>query len=400
MPFGEALFWIGVTVAGTGAWILWERHVKSTVWSLIFTALGVLAVAYSVYLPSHPNAPNPPVWVILLLLTWGTFGWIIYDKKRTVERKAAQLEPSKLTIHYAFYGIGNSNDIDLAETLQKMVPMDALAVTINNNLIVGRPDPAPNQLKTLRIAYSYGGHKNVQFSRPEHTLLVLPRDIELLQETAGEYERKRQVDVGTLETKLQEKDRDSVSNLEEIGRYRRELNRLEDEKSKLQNQLNLARSIAENLKAGLAKPKLVLVVVQYEAQEIVGKMPATQSGLWRTTYNTIIIRAKLRISNEHGVDTKVYSTGISVYENSPQEAAKTSGVPIKTDNELLEPIVLGYPREGWIEFSFDHTDAQWIARRKFQISVVDGTDAVWITAPETIRSISQRPPLGGGSMGI
>ena len=120
------------------------------------------------------------------------------ERLAELQAKEASVTPSKLSIHSAFYGLGDSNDLDVTETLRSMIPVDALAVRINNNLIVGCADPAPNQRKTLTVAYSYGNDKNIQFSRPEFSLLVLPRDRELIEETAGAYQK--QIDV--LQKKL------------------------------------------------------------------------------------------------------------------------------------------------------------------------------------------------------
>jgi hypothetical protein len=83
MPFNEALFWFGLTVLGTGMFIIFERHLK-TVWSVVITVVGLLAVLYSVYIHSHPQAPNPPLWILLLALTWVGIAWDFYHRRSAV----------------------------------------------------------------------------------------------------------------------------------------------------------------------------------------------------------------------------------------------------------------------------------------------------------------------------
>lgn len=115
---------------------------------------------------------------------------------------SAAVAATKLKIHSAFYGVGNHNDIDLAETLQKMIPSDALAIMVDNNLIAGRPDPAPNQLKELKVIYSFGGPATIPLSVPEHKMLILPRDSAYGRELGLQYERQRIREVEALEKKL------------------------------------------------------------------------------------------------------------------------------------------------------------------------------------------------------
>jgi len=104
---------------------------------------------------------------------------------------AKATSPSRLKIHSAFYGAGNHNDIDLAESLQKLIPRDALAITVDNNLIPGHPDPAPNQPKHLKVIYSFGGPDTIPLDVPEHELLILPRDWAYGRELGLHYETQR-----------------------------------------------------------------------------------------------------------------------------------------------------------------------------------------------------------------
>ena len=103
----------------------------------------------------------------------------------------------KLQIHSAFYGTGGHNDIDLTSQVQKLAT-DSIAIDVSNNLIVGKPDPSPNQRKRLEVVYSFGVLKNQKCVRAEHALMVLPEDWDFIRETAAEYERKRLDDISKV----------------------------------------------------------------------------------------------------------------------------------------------------------------------------------------------------------
>jgi hypothetical protein len=82
VPFNEALFWVGITVLGTGLYIFWDRHLKSPLWSLVLVVIGLGTVVYSVYIHSQPQALRPPIWLILLIPTWAALGYAIYVRAR------------------------------------------------------------------------------------------------------------------------------------------------------------------------------------------------------------------------------------------------------------------------------------------------------------------------------
>lgn len=174
MPIGEALFWAGITVVGTGLFIIWERHLKSWWWSIPLVGAGVLAIVYSVYSHAHPEAqlPTPPSWVYLLLLTWCALGYVVYDRRRGTAR-AVPADPKKLTIHSAVYGLETVEDIDVTNKLRDAIG-DALAIRVDNNLVPR--DPATMLNKRLEVEYSYGSAVRKKISRPEYELLVLPVD--------------------------------------------------------------------------------------------------------------------------------------------------------------------------------------------------------------------------------
>ena len=77
---------------GTGLYILWERHLRSLPGSIALIVAGSLAVAYSVYVHGHPDAPNAPAWVVLLLVTWAVLGYLIYLR---VKYGPTVLQPSE-----------------------------------------------------------------------------------------------------------------------------------------------------------------------------------------------------------------------------------------------------------------------------------------------------------------
>ncbi len=87
-------------------------------------------------------------------------------------------EPSKLVIHSALYGAGGFKDVSLADQLND-ARRDALVIPVDNNLVSGSPDPAPNQAKRLEVKYSYGNAVPRTVSRNEHSILVLPEDSEI-----------------------------------------------------------------------------------------------------------------------------------------------------------------------------------------------------------------------------
>lgn len=82
MPFNEALFWVGLTVFGTGLYFVIEKASQGIRWLAGFVTLcGLIATGYAIYAHSHPNLPMPPLWVYLLVLTWVLVGADIYSRR-------------------------------------------------------------------------------------------------------------------------------------------------------------------------------------------------------------------------------------------------------------------------------------------------------------------------------
>src|SRR5258708_952646 len=179
MPFNEALFWFGITGFGTGLYFWVEGSVKR-LYSIGLTVLGALACAYSVYRHYHPEIPAIQLWVILLVLTWTFLGYgVSLGRFRRLPPPAKKPEePSKLVIHSALYGAGGFKDVSVTDQLNA-ARRDALVIPVDNNLISGSPDPAPNQAKRLEVKYSYGNAVPRTVSRNEYSILVLPEDSEI-----------------------------------------------------------------------------------------------------------------------------------------------------------------------------------------------------------------------------
>jgi hypothetical protein len=79
MPFNEALAWFGLTIVGIAGYFVVEKYIPPWGW-IVLTIIGLVAVGYAVYHHHHPESPNPPIWVLLLALTWGVMGSDIYDR--------------------------------------------------------------------------------------------------------------------------------------------------------------------------------------------------------------------------------------------------------------------------------------------------------------------------------
>jgi hypothetical protein len=103
MPWKEATFWLGLTVFGTGLYFVIEHFVSErTSKRMFWLALGVgligaSAIGYSMYSYYVPTVAKLPVWLYLLMLTWGLIGWDYYERTHVVK---------KLTLHSAVYGTG------------------------------------------------------------------------------------------------------------------------------------------------------------------------------------------------------------------------------------------------------------------------------------------------------
>jgi hypothetical protein len=111
-----------------------------------------------------------------------------------VDTKAAVTSGSRLRILDARYGVGNFSDCDVTEFLQGL-QRDGIQVHVGNNLIPGKPDPAPGIKKQLTVVYSFAGGPSKTCVRKEDSSLFLPVDDAFIESTAGEYEEKRKKDL-------------------------------------------------------------------------------------------------------------------------------------------------------------------------------------------------------------
>jgi hypothetical protein len=128
---------------------------------------------------------------ILAPAYWWLMGKLLpRDKTETATKTAApkattdadQRQP-KLVIKSALYGMGNFNDLDIADRLNAR-RREGLAFYVDNSLITGLDDPAPNQPpgKKLQVTYLYGGDPNACTAvRNEHEFMVLPEDPKIEQ---------------------------------------------------------------------------------------------------------------------------------------------------------------------------------------------------------------------------
>lgn len=83
MPFNEALFWVGITVFGTGLYFVTDRVSKAVTWfSAFVTICGIVAMGYAMYAHNHQSTPLPALWVYFLALTWVLVGLDIRARRR------------------------------------------------------------------------------------------------------------------------------------------------------------------------------------------------------------------------------------------------------------------------------------------------------------------------------
>jgi hypothetical protein len=187
MPFTEALFWIGITVVGTGLYILWDRHLRSLPGSIALIVAGAIAVAYSVYLHSHPNAPNPPVWIVLVAVTWLAIGWSVYDRHRfhrpvspqhltTGENAGLVQEPIRARTSDPTQEIAIAPPKQMTAALAEPSHQPPLSLNINDKTVV---DVTPEYLISF-----FKDHVNVQAQRllePYIGQRMVVRDAEVIQ---------------------------------------------------------------------------------------------------------------------------------------------------------------------------------------------------------------------------
>ena len=132
------------------------------------------------------------IWILVGVVS-GLIGFYWSQVKRAIASVGAwfRKEPSKLIIHSAVYGAGDATDVSVTHRLNT-APKDALAIPVNNNLVSGDPDPAPNQAKRLKVTYSYGSSGPTTVGVPEHSWLILPQDPQI-QRLTGEVDRLKAV---------------------------------------------------------------------------------------------------------------------------------------------------------------------------------------------------------------
>ena len=78
MPVNEALFWIGLATFEAGLFLFFDHPMFGT--GLMVG--GVIGYVYSVYTHHKPKLKKLPVWVSLLIITWGALAYDLYDRHR------------------------------------------------------------------------------------------------------------------------------------------------------------------------------------------------------------------------------------------------------------------------------------------------------------------------------
>ena len=107
-------------------------------------------------------------------------------KAEDLEAKLAPFSPlSELVIHSAYYGNSPDREESVIEVLNQL-PKDALAISVNNNVLNCDPAPSIPPKKRLRVRYSYGNDAVFETSCIEGERLVLPENTEIRKLMTGE----------------------------------------------------------------------------------------------------------------------------------------------------------------------------------------------------------------------
>lgn len=128
------------------------------------------------------------------------------DAGNTTDTAGVSTQSSLLTIHHAYYGIGDPTNwagwIDVTNHLQSLVQNGSLDVVVtNDSLKVG--NPFRGEKKKLRVTYSYDGGEQVTVEREEREWLIIGR--------SARYVKGAQLATVYMENK--------VGQLEEIGKF-------------------------------------------------------------------------------------------------------------------------------------------------------------------------------------
>jgi hypothetical protein len=204
----------------------WQGHKK---WWILSIVLPYIAVLGSDAIFRLAKAP----WMLYREMEWAHAEELSKVKEQHSRELAAALEKQrssdKLVIHSASYGTSEIDDVSVLDAV-KNLPRDGLVIQVDNNLVKGRDDPAPNQPKRLRIEYSYGESSPHAIERLESqpgspSRVVLPEDTEIsrlnkafqivrqaaisaqqvqerLQQQLSETDRKHREELASLAKKL------------------------------------------------------------------------------------------------------------------------------------------------------------------------------------------------------
>jgi hypothetical protein len=161
------------------------------------------------------------------------------------------------------------------------------------------------------------------------------------------------------------------------------------------SEIERCRVEIEELRGKLEKPKLTILLLHYEIEEIVSSEPAFQLPMGgRQTNNQIMIKASIRISNEHRPPTRVCSIGLIVYDHTVDDWGKRCAEHPDVDPALFSSsIQFGLPIDAAVSFAVKQTDALMVVKSKFEVTVQDGTGVRFNSPPETIYNVTQRAVL-------
>src|SRR5438132_11878697 len=79
MSIKEDTFSIGITVFGSGLLAIIKGGERMP-YAIALMVLGFIVTAYAVAAHHYPRLPKVPIWIGMLLVTWGAIGYDVYDR--------------------------------------------------------------------------------------------------------------------------------------------------------------------------------------------------------------------------------------------------------------------------------------------------------------------------------
>lgn len=93
MPVREALFWMGLTVFGTGLYFTVEKENVRLPYAIVLIVVGLAGVVYSVLRHHYPDRKLPAIraWIPLLVMTWAAFAYNVYTVRTQKPKIVTQI---------------------------------------------------------------------------------------------------------------------------------------------------------------------------------------------------------------------------------------------------------------------------------------------------------------------